>query len=246
MQDKFPPQYAMHRSTFAIGPELNMVRSLNVKKFFGLLNGKAKLNYPAFPEEAYSYSLGNGALTAVKLGFLETSEGKKLFSAYIASLQQVVNQYHPPIDAILLECMLGWEMTISVPDKTASQGYREIECVESTDNVIESFENTLEVLRRPHKTNTPLVLNNDNDENETFDQYLYCGEYMDIDGEVVNIHFYDFNDENFELLHKVALDKTDFYNTLLRAYTQLIKYFNDVCRALGVDFKTAKYLVKTE
>ena len=246
MEEKFPPQYAIHNSTFAICPELNMVRSLHVKKFFGLFGGKAKLEYPAFPDDAYSYSLNNGELTAVKVGFFETSEGRKVFAAYLAALQQVVEKYHPPMDAILLECLLGWEMSISVADKTASQGYRDIECVESTENVIESFENTLAALRRPHKDKTPFVLNNDNEESDIYNQFLYCGEYMDILGDVVNIHFYDFNDENFEQLHKVALDKTDFYNTLLRAHTQLKKYLEDVCKVLGVDFKTAKYLVKKQ
>ena len=244
MDDKFPPQYAIQRSTFAICPELNMVRRLHVKKFFGLLNGQAKLEYQAFPEEAYSYSIDNGALTAVKIGFLETNEGRKIFTAYLAALQQVVEKYHPPIDAVLLETLLGWEMTISVPDKSATQGYRDIECVESTENVIESFENTLAALRRSHHDKTPFVLNDDNEESDIYDQYLYCGEYMAIEADVVNIHFYDFNDENFEQLHKVALDKTDFYNTLLRAHSQLKKYLEDICNVLGVNFIDAKTLVK--
>ncbi|HOY69609.1 MAG TPA: hypothetical protein PL131_01985 [Methylotenera sp.] len=246
MEDEFPPQYAIHHSTFAIGPELNMLRSIWVKKCWGLFSGQAKLDYPAFPDSAYSYSLNNGQLTAVKIGFFETSEGRKVFSTYLAALQQVVEKYHPPLDAILLESLLGWEMSISVADKTASQGYRDIECVESTDNVIESFENTLAALRRPHKDKTPFVLNNDNEESDIYDQYLYCGEYMAIEGDVVNIHFYDFNDENFEQLHKVALDKTDFYNALLRAHTQLKKYLEDICKVLGLNFNDAKILVKKQ
>jgi hypothetical protein len=242
MIEQFPPPFSISHHNFAVSAQIGLVKKVAVKKCWGLINGHVSLNYPEVVERAYTHSAGD--VTYVMSGFIETNEGRKLFAEYLVAIKKVRQKYKMSVDVALLQRILDWTLSITVVDQTASAGYRDIMCMENTDELMTSLENTLNALRRTSQNKVAFILNNDEEESDIYDQYLFCGEYMAIEGDVVKLHFYDFNDEDFEVLHKVALDKAAFTSALLRVYTQLKKQLEDVCKAIEVDFKQVNQLLQ--
>lgn len=248
MSQQFPPKYMIGRENFAISARLCLNKRLPVKKFFGFVSGNASLHFAEIPEDAYAYELPQSA-TYAYVGFIDSQEGSKLFTDYLVALSGFVKKYKLVANAELLRLVLKWDLDIWVEDRSATEGYREITCFDGRYSLMTSLENTIAILRRTPHSKALIVLCDERENGEGIrnsendNQYMSCGEYTAIDGDVVKIHFCDFNDDDFEGVHQVELNKRALADALQRVHTQLTKQLEQICKAINIDYKTANQLL---
>lgn len=169
----------------------------------------------------------------VDASYFNSTAGKAYFVQYLEQLKRAIQQHNIVVDKKLLSDLVTWSYVIHIQDSSSPTGTRLIDSF--TILGYDDLEKTALLLKQPSQEK--VVINDDESEDEGYDEYLALCHYAAVEGDGVELHFNDFDSDDFDTLHKVTLDRYAFSIATFEAYTRIKKQVDSVCNALGVNLK---------
>jgi hypothetical protein len=225
-------------SQFHITTSFGLVDGLKIKRW-GFWPSYQLFDLPTIPDAQVESVTGfnmSGLIRntlMVENAYFHSSAGKACFAAYLEQLKRTIEQQQMGVDKNLLTDLVNWSFDIHIQDPSSPTGTRIIDTF--TLLGYDDLEKTALLLKQPSQEK--IVINDDESEDEHYDQYLSLCHYAAVEGDRVELHFNDFNSDDFETLHKVTLDRYAFANATFDAYTRIKKQVDSVCNALGVNLR---------
>lgn len=225
-------------TNFHITTNFGIATGLKVKRW-GFWPSVLKFDLPAIPDNHVDTITGftmSGLVQSTQLvdaAYFHSSAGKAYFVQYLEQLKRAIEQHRMVVDKKLLTDLVPWNYVIHIQDASSPTGTRLIDTF--TMLGYDDLEKTALLLKQ--SSQEKVVINDDESEDEHYDQYLSLCHYAAVEGDRVELHFNDFDSDDFETMHKVTLDRYAFANATFDAYTRIKKQIDSVCNALGVNLK---------
>jgi hypothetical protein len=231
----------MQNSTFNIQASFSFLKSFNTHKLFGLLSNNYQLNLPELPEQAQTseatFSLKNRSVTFmnVDVAFLQTTKGKAFFTRYLAELNRLQLEHRDKLIAKDHIHLFSYSLHVIIENKSSHE----------TPVTLNAFElhgtkqllHTERVLKQRLATGKTLVLNNDADVNFT-EEYVYIADYWSVKGNIMELHYQDWdaeNDAEADKVHRSIIDSASFISQFSRTAHDINDLLKKVAGTLQIN-----------
>ena len=230
----------MQKSQFKFNYDIAILMRFKMPTKWWQMTKIHTFNLPTLEEDDFSAKIGTVDATnyfevvTIKADFLETTRGRSFFNAYLAELRCLSTPQREYLKKNSLE-MLGYSFNLTI-ENTQSHALPIYLNTFEVVTVTKQLLHTARGLKNAQLSGKKLVLNDDN--NDNFDQeYLSIADYLQIENDLVELHYSDLDaetDEEFNKVHIAFFDAKTFVSQFNNAAHDISDLISKICHALQI------------